>query len=108
VQSHRADLIREQDHLHLPGARRPDEVGEPRQVGFVFAVHRDGHEFQCGRIGLVQKDQRIVNRRVATAFAQLQFHIVDQQIEILHIPRHHAGQDRRWFRLQSRQACHRL
>jgi len=54
---------------------------------------------QRGGIGLLQEQQRVFERQVAPAFAKLQLHVVDEQVEILHIARDRACHDWRRIRL---------
>ena len=108
VQRNRADLISDQDHLDPAALGLADDVGDPRQVRLVFAIHRDGDELKRRGIGLAEEHRGILERQIAPAFAQLQFHVVDQQIEILHVARNGARHDGGRFRRQICHARHRL
>ena len=74
-----------------------------RQVAFVLIIDRDRHEFQRRSLGLGHEERGVGKAEIAPAFAELGFHVLDQQIEILNIARNRAGHDRRRFRLQR---CH--
>ncbi len=108
MQHKRADLIGDQHHLDVPGAGGADDVGDPRQIGLVLGIDGNGHEFQRGSIGQFQKRQGFVERQIAPAFAHLDFHVVDQHLEVLHIARDRACDDRCRIRLQGCDARHRL
>ena len=100
MQRDRADLIGDQDHFDRFLLGRANDIADPREIGFIFAVDRDGDEFQLGGFRLVQEDQGIFKTQIAPVFPQLLLHVVDRKVKVLHIPRDGAGQDRRGIRLQ--------
>ncbi len=106
VQDGRADLVGDEQDLDLLGFRRLDHVVHLRQFAFVLAVDGDGDELHARAVGLLQEDQRIFEVQVAPGFAELLLHVVDQQIETLHIPGNGACQDRRGVTLYGSFARH--
>ncbi len=106
VQDRRADLVGDQQHLDLLGLGRLDHVVHLGQFAFVLAVDGDGDELHARTVGLFQKDQRILKVQVAPGFAQFLFHVVDQQVKTLDIPRDGAGKDRSRVALYAGFACH--
>ena len=78
MQRDRADLIGNQDHFDRFFLGRANDITNPREIGLIFAVHRDGDEFQLGGFRLVQEDQGIFKTQIAPVFPQLLLHVVDQ------------------------------
>jgi len=107
MQGDRADLIGDQHHLQAMGLGLFDDLADARQVGFIGGIDRDGDKLQTASVWLIQEHGGIVERQVAPAFAQFQFHIVDQQVKILHVARNGAREDRCRFRLKVCYAAHR-
>ena len=102
----RADLFGDEDDLHplLLGGR--DDARDSRQIVFVIRIDRHRDEFERVRIGLVQKEDGVIEGQIAPAFAKLRFHVLDQKIEVADITRDRTRDNRRRFRLQRCNTAH--
>ena len=108
MQAGGADLVGDEDHLDMALGGGADHLGDAGQIALVFAIDGDGHEFEAGGIGLGEEFAGILEGEVAPGFAEFEFHVVDQQIEILDIPRDGAGQNRRRIGHHVGSSAHRL
>ena len=99
VQRYRAYLIGNKHNLDALGLGHFNDIGDARKIGLVLMINGNRHKFQHRCFGLVQKRSGIFKRKITPAFAKFQFHIVDQQIKILHIARNCARNNRCRFRL---------
>ena len=66
-----------------------DQVG----LRFVVIIQRDGQQFQIGRFRVIQKRDRFDKPQLAPGFGKFCFHVLDQQIEVLHVSTNRAGLD---------------
>jgi len=94
VQGDRTQLLGDQQDADVQRIGALDHRLDQRQVRFVLVVEGDGDEFEIARIGLVEELQGVRKGQVAPAFTQFQFHVLDQQVEVLHVARDGTGPDR--------------
>jgi hypothetical protein len=106
VQRGGRDAVGHDDHADAARLRGPDHLAEEAHVGLVLGGDGQRDEHEVVRLGLLEKGARLFEAEVAPAFAELGFHVLDQEIETMHVARHRAGDDRRRFGLQCQSATH--
>jgi hypothetical protein len=96
------------DHPRAAKLRGADQLSQHAHVRFVLGRDGERDENEIVGFGLPEKGARLVEAEIAPAFAELCFHVLDQQIETVNIARDRAGNNGRWlgFGLQGQSATH--
>src|SRR6056297_423598 len=71
-------------------------------------VHRQGDKLEPSGLHLAEKGQRLGKSQVAPCLSEGGLHVLDEQVEILHIPADRAGADRGCVglgHLETRHSC---
>ena len=87
------DIFRNQNDFDIAGLCLADDLGHQNDVVLVSFIQSECDEFHAFGFGLAKECKCLCKTQITPAFAKRCFHILDEQIEILHIAANGAGHD---------------